>query len=89
MVFLLIDNDDDGKSNGYANIIIRNLLQAMKLNSDKARLRFPRLLQLIEKFPETSDVFEKQVINLFYSCDLNIEISGEDVCSCLDNLFSL
>lgn len=55
------EDDKDTKENcGHADTIIRNLLKAMKLNSEKARLRFPRLLQLIDVYKDTREVFLKQ-----------------------------
>ena len=41
--------------------VVRNLLSAMKLNSEKARLRFPRLLQIVDRFPATRDEFSQMV----------------------------
>jgi len=45
----------------HAMGVVRNLLAAMKLNSEKARLRFPRLLQILDEFPATRDEFAKMV----------------------------
>lgn len=42
--------------------IVENLLKALKLNSEEARLKFPRLLQIIELYPsETLDIMTKEV----------------------------
>jgi DNA-dependent protein kinase catalytic subunit len=41
------------------------MLKALKLNSEEARLRFPRLLQIIELYPaETLDLMAKEVGSL-------------------------
>ena len=45
----------------YAHTIIRYMLKAMTLDSKDARQRFPRLLQIISKYPETRDTFVKKV----------------------------
>jgi len=38
------------------------MLKALKLNSDEARLKFPRLLQLVELYPaETLDLMVREV----------------------------
>ncbi|XP_066926586.1 DNA-dependent protein kinase catalytic subunit-like [Clytia hemisphaerica] len=52
---------EDADNVEHAMNIVQNLLSAMKLNSDKARLRFPRLLQVVEKFVATRDEFTKAV----------------------------
>ncbi|XP_040828526.1 DNA-dependent protein kinase catalytic subunit [Ochotona curzoniae] len=36
----------------YPAIVVEKMLKALKLNSTEARLKFPRLLQLIEQYPE-------------------------------------
>lgn len=42
--------------------ILENLLKALKMNSEEARLKFPRLLQIIELYPaETLDLMMKEV----------------------------
>ena len=53
---------EDADNIEHAMNIVQNLLSAMKLNSDKARLRFPRLLQVVEKFVATRDEFTKAVL---------------------------
>lgn len=38
------------------------MLKALKMNSEEARLKFPRLLQIIELYPsETLDLMTKEV----------------------------
>lgn len=38
------------------------MLKALRMNSEEARLRFPRLLQIIESYPaETMDLMTKEV----------------------------
>ncbi|KAK0144676.1 DNA-dependent protein kinase catalytic subunit [Merluccius polli] len=42
--------------------VVENTLKALKLNSEDARLRFPRLLQIIELYPsETLDLMTKEM----------------------------
>lgn len=42
--------------------IVRMVLKALKLNSEDARLKFPRLLQLVEHYSaETLDLMAKEV----------------------------
>ena len=41
--------------------IVTSLLHAMNQNSLEARQRFPRLLQIIEYYPETMDAFMRKV----------------------------
>ncbi|CAL8293471.1 unnamed protein product [Lota lota] len=42
--------------------VVESTLKALKLNSDDARLRFPRLLQIIELYPsETLDLMTKEM----------------------------
>ncbi len=51
------------------------MLKALKLNSDEARLKFPRLLQLVELYPaETLDLMVREwekiialILGLMYS----------------------
>lgn len=45
--------------------IVENLLKALKLNSEEARLKFPRLLQIIELYPsETLDIMTKEMMSV-------------------------
>ena len=37
------------------------MLKAMCYNSDEARQRFPRLLQIVEMYPDTLEAFIKKV----------------------------
>lgn len=42
--------------------ILKSMLKALKMNSEEARLKFPRLLQIIELYPsETLDLMMKEV----------------------------
>lgn len=42
--------------------VVENMLKALKMNSEEARLKFPRLLQIIELYPsETLDLMTKEV----------------------------
>lgn len=43
-------------------IVVEKVIKALKLNSKEARLKFPRLLQIVEKYPtETLDLMAKEV----------------------------
>lgn len=43
--------------------LVQNLLKALRMNSEEARLKFPRLLQIIESYPaETMDLMTKEVL---------------------------
>lgn len=42
--------------------VVESMLKALKMTCEEARLRFPRLLQIIELYPsETLDVMTKEV----------------------------
>lgn len=42
--------------------LVQSMLKALRMNSEEARLKFPRLLQIIESYPsETMDLMTKQV----------------------------
>lgn len=46
----------------YAVLVVDKMLKALKLHSDEARLKFPRLLQIIEQYPEeTLSLMTKEV----------------------------
>lgn len=36
----------------FPAIVVEKVIKALKLNSNEARLKFPRLLQIVEKYPE-------------------------------------
>lgn len=45
--------------------IVGSMLKALKLNSEEARLKFPRLLQIIEMYPsETLDIMTKEMTSV-------------------------
>ncbi|XP_053349394.1 DNA-dependent protein kinase catalytic subunit [Clarias gariepinus] len=45
--------------------VVKMMLKALKLNSEEARLKFPRLLQLVELYPaETLDLMAKEVVSV-------------------------
>nr|XP_004569583.2 DNA-dependent protein kinase catalytic subunit [Maylandia zebra] len=45
--------------------VVENMLKALKMNSEEARLRFPRLLQIIELYPsETLDLMTKEMMSV-------------------------
>ena len=42
--------------------LVASMLKALKMNSEEARLKFPRLLQIIESYPsEAMDLMTKEV----------------------------
>lgn len=41
----------------FPGIVVRYMLKAMCYNSDEARQRFPRLLQIVESYPDTLQAF--------------------------------
>uniref|UniRef100_A0A2K6UN33 DNA-dependent protein kinase catalytic subunit n=1 Tax=Saimiri boliviensis boliviensis TaxID=39432 RepID=A0A2K6UN33_SAIBB len=43
---------DSAELQAYPALVVEKTLKALKLNSNEARLRFPRLLQIIERYPE-------------------------------------
>lgn len=46
----------------YPALVVEKLLRALKLNSSEARLKFPRLLQIVEQYPEeTLNIMTKEV----------------------------
>lgn len=42
-------------------MVVNHTLKAMQLGSQTASQFFPRLLQLVEEFPESMEVFKKRV----------------------------
>eukprot|EP00794_Sanderia_malayensis_P010265 gene10265-11319_t len=51
------DDEEIPEKSEYADLIVRHLLKAMTLGSTEARQRFPLLLQIISRYPETRDAF--------------------------------
>lgn len=46
----------------FPAIVVEQMIKALKLNSREARLRFPRLLQIIERYPaETLGLVTREV----------------------------
>ena len=45
----------------YPKVIIKQLINATRLESYEARQRFPRLLQIIELYPESVKLFIEEV----------------------------
>lgn len=46
----------------YPALVVDKMLKALKLHSNEARLKFPRLLQIIEQYPEeTLSLMTKEV----------------------------
>ncbi|XP_041817023.1 DNA-dependent protein kinase catalytic subunit isoform X2 [Chelmon rostratus] len=45
--------------------VVESLMKALKMNSEEARLKFPRLLQIIESYPsETLDLMTKEIMSV-------------------------
>jgi hypothetical protein len=47
--------------NHYSEIVVKNYLMAMDRGSKIAAERFPRLLELIELYPDSGEVFKEYV----------------------------
>ncbi|CAH1273078.1 PRKDC [Branchiostoma lanceolatum] len=64
---ILRHQEDDDKGTELTSIpglpaaVVSNLLQALRHDSPEARQRFPRLLQLVELYPDTMDLFIQKV----------------------------
>lgn len=53
--------------NEYPAMIVKHLLNSIRLNSYEARQRFPRLLKIVELYTnQTIDVFIKSVCYFFF-----------------------
>ncbi|MEE6464048.1 hypothetical protein FKM82_006146 [Ascaphus truei] len=53
---------DHSELQSFPEIIVEKMIKALKLNSKDARLKFPRLLQIIELYPsETLDLMAREV----------------------------
>ena len=51
----------------YPALVVDKMLKALKLHSNEARLKFPRLLQIIEQYPEeTLSLMTKEVVSFIY-----------------------
>uniref|UniRef100_F7DR67 DNA-dependent protein kinase catalytic subunit n=1 Tax=Monodelphis domestica TaxID=13616 RepID=F7DR67_MONDO len=49
----------------YPALVVDKMLKALKLNSKEARLKFPRLLQILERYPEeTLDLMTKEMSSI-------------------------
>ena len=46
----------------FPTAVVTSVLRAMKNNSEAARQRFPRLLQLVEQYPDVTDTFIRKVV---------------------------
>lgn len=45
----------------FPSVVVTYTLKAMQYGSDAATQQFPRLLQLVELYPETMEAFKKKV----------------------------
>lgn len=53
---------DSVELEAYPALVVEKTLRALKLNSSEARLKFPRLLQIIEQYSEeTLNLMTKEV----------------------------
>uniref|UniRef100_G3QTD2 DNA-dependent protein kinase catalytic subunit n=1 Tax=Gorilla gorilla gorilla TaxID=9595 RepID=G3QTD2_GORGO len=53
---------DSAELQAYPALVVEKMLKALKLNSNEARLKFPRLLQIIERYPEeTLSLMTKEI----------------------------
>ncbi|KAM6216536.1 DNA-dependent protein kinase catalytic subunit isoform 2-T2 [Rhynchocyon petersi] len=49
----------------YPALVVEKMLKALKLNSTEARLKFPRLLQIVEQYPEeTLSLMTKEICSI-------------------------
>uniref|UniRef100_A0A8C9DUV3 DNA-dependent protein kinase catalytic subunit n=1 Tax=Prolemur simus TaxID=1328070 RepID=A0A8C9DUV3_PROSS len=49
----------------YPALVVEKMLKALKLNSNEARMKFPRLLQIIEQYPEeTLSLMTKEISSI-------------------------
>nr|XP_012645481.1 DNA-dependent protein kinase catalytic subunit isoform X3 [Microcebus murinus] len=49
----------------YPALVVEKMLKALKLNSSEARMKFPRLLQIIEQYPEeTLSLMTKEISSI-------------------------
>ncbi|XP_053322155.1 DNA-dependent protein kinase catalytic subunit [Spea bombifrons] len=56
---------DTGEMQPFPGVIVEQMIKALKLNSADARLKFPRLLQIIEMYPsETLDLMAREVCSV-------------------------
>uniref|UniRef100_A0A3Q1J9C8 DNA-dependent protein kinase catalytic subunit n=1 Tax=Anabas testudineus TaxID=64144 RepID=A0A3Q1J9C8_ANATE len=45
--------------------VVESMMKALKMNSEEARLKFPRLLQIVELYPaETLDLMKKEIMSV-------------------------
>ena len=56
-----LDETGVAQESEYADIIVRYMIKALTLDSKDARLRFPRLLQILDRYPETTPAFANKV----------------------------
>ncbi|XP_061121318.1 DNA-dependent protein kinase catalytic subunit isoform X2 [Syngnathus typhle] len=68
---LLRQEDQGDTNNQFPDLltlpahVVRSMLKALKMNSEEARLKFPRLLQLIELYPsETLDLMTNEMASV-------------------------
>uniref|UniRef100_A0A8C5JY83 DNA-dependent protein kinase catalytic subunit n=1 Tax=Jaculus jaculus TaxID=51337 RepID=A0A8C5JY83_JACJA len=53
------------EENVYPALVVEKMLRALKLNSSEARLKFPRLLQIIQQYPEeTLNLMTKEISSI-------------------------
>uniref|UniRef100_A0A6I8P9D2 DNA-dependent protein kinase catalytic subunit n=1 Tax=Ornithorhynchus anatinus TaxID=9258 RepID=A0A6I8P9D2_ORNAN len=65
-------NEEEGTSvidavvlQAYPALVVEKMMKALKLNSREARLKFPRLLQIIERYPEeTLDLMTQEISSI-------------------------
>ena len=62
---IILPDDDFASSSpdvdNYPSYIVKYTLQAMRYNSIEAMQRFPRLLQLVEDYPDVMNIMIKEV----------------------------
>lgn len=71
LFYFLCEADNEGNllsnikaiENEYPKVIIKQLLNAIRFESYEARQRFPRLIQIVELYPEAIELFVEEVTN--------------------------
>lgn len=53
----------------YPALVVDKMLKALKLHSSEARLKFPRLLQIVEQYPEETLSLMTREVSVFLLAD--------------------
>lgn len=55
----------------YPALVVDKMLKALKLHSSEARLKFPRLLEIIEQYPEETLSLMTKEVSIFILVKVN------------------